>query len=291
MAQHELQNSSEADDEVTVVQSFDCLGLSAGEYRYTKPKTVRFAQNKHHIVMGVYTRELQIAYEPANIEKVPFEPSDLLFVSSNKPIDVTLPEDSTIRHLAISESVASEYIHDFESQFDLTFGAISGLVFRSQFITAICDEVFRRRSPVRNIQDAHLNILANAMFMEVLRFGNGAVRQLALQEHVAINKAMSSIDAFIDEHIEQKLTAKKIARGTGLSEFKVREVVKARAGKTIFQYIVHRRIKYAYDLVSTTDLSLTEISYRCGFSSQSHMTSSFRQKLGHPPGKVRHGQF
>jgi len=43
------------------------------------------------------------------------------------------------------------------------------------------------------------------------------------------------------------------------------------------------------DLIRASKLSLAEIAYACGFSSQSHMTTAFSNQLGETPGAIRKG--
>ena len=59
---------------------------------------------------------------------------------------------------------------------------------------------------------------------------------------------------------------------------------------TPYQYVLDKRIERAQLMIETTSLSLAQISFASGFSSQSHMTDVFRAKLGMTPGKVRSGQ-
>ncbi|MGL4281539.1 MAG: helix-turn-helix domain-containing protein, partial [Albidovulum sp.] len=43
------------------------------------------------------------------------------------------------------------------------------------------------------------------------------------------------------------------------------------------------------NLLSTTDLTLMEVSLACGFDSVSHFSKSFRRRFGVPPTKLKQG--
>jgi AraC-like DNA-binding protein len=48
-----------------------------------------------------------------------------------------------------------------------------------------------------------------------------------------------------------------------------------------------RRLEHAAALLKTTDLSVTEVVFECGFEDHSHFTKAFKEKFGHPPSAVR----
>lgn len=53
------------------------------------------------------------------------------------------------------------------------------------------------------------------------------------------------------------------------------------------QYLLQRRIAAAQNLLTNTELSLAEVAYDCGFSSQQHMTNVFSKRVGITPGQHR----
>jgi AraC family transcriptional regulator len=56
---------------------------------------------------------------------------------------------------------------------------------------------------------------------------------------------------------------------------------------TIGEYVRKRRIEYASDLLSNSDVSLAEIAVSCGFSDQSHFCALFKKHSGMTPAKFR----
>jgi hypothetical protein len=49
------------------------------------------------------------------------------------------------------------------------------------------------------------------------------------------------------------------------------------------QYVLHRRVTKAQDLIRQGKLSLADIAYQLGFSSQSHFSTAFKQITGITP--------
>jgi AraC family transcriptional regulator len=56
---------------------------------------------------------------------------------------------------------------------------------------------------------------------------------------------------------------------------------------TIGEFIRKRRIEYASELLSHSELSMTEIASTCGFSDQSHFCALFKKHSGMTPAKFR----
>ena len=82
---------------------------------------------------------------------------------------------------------------------------------------------------------------------------------------------------YINENLEQDLALDELASLVGMSPYRFARAFKQSIGLPPHQYLLERRISRAKMLLTDTELSLIEISYRLGFSSQSHFTSTFRR--------------
>jgi AraC family transcriptional regulator len=56
---------------------------------------------------------------------------------------------------------------------------------------------------------------------------------------------------------------------------------------TVGEYIRKRRIEHASELLSNSELPMSEIASICGFSDQSHFCALFKKHLGMTPGNFR----
>ena len=54
-------------------------------------------------------------------------------------------------------------------------------------------------------------------------------------------------------------------------------------GKTIEKYFIHLKVERVKELLVYNELTLTEISYRLGYSSLAHLSSQFKQVTGMSP--------
>lgn len=84
---------------------------------------------------------------------------------------------------------------------------------------------------------------------------------------------------YIKENLTEDLTLEKVSKAMSLSPIHFHNIFKTAVGKTLRDYIEEQRIKKAINLLLTTNLSLTQIAYECGFSSQSYFSYVFKRRM------------
>jgi len=78
-----------------------------------------------------------------------------------------------------------------------------------------------------------------------------------------------------------------LAAEARLSESRFWHIFKDTHGVSPAQWLLDRRLARAIDALSTTDLSVKEISFRAGFGNQSHFSRLFRKRYGRTPVQYR----
>jgi AraC-like DNA-binding protein len=78
-----------------------------------------------------------------------------------------------------------------------------------------------------------------------------------------------------------------VAAHAGYSRYHFVRVFRAAYGQTPGQYLSHRRIERAEDLLRTADLSVTEICTLVGFTSLGSFSSRFKRQTGLTPSEYR----
>jgi transcriptional regulator GlxA family with amidase domain len=101
---------------------------------------------------------------------------------------------------------------------------------------------------------------------------------------------MRRIQEYVDTHLSENVELPVLAGIAGLSVFHFAREFKRTAGIPPHSYLLGKRIERAQNLLSRTDLSLSEIALASGFSDQSHFTRRFRQILGTTPREFRWSQ-
>lgn len=99
-------------------------------------------------------------------------------------------------------------------------------------------------------------------------------------------RKLRKVIEFVNHHLEEKIAVSDLAALANFSPRRFQDLFKQTTGKTPHQFLVEERVKRAKYLLQTTNLPLVEIAARCGFSSQSHLTSQFRLATGTSPRKL-----
>lgn len=92
---------------------------------------------------------------------------------------------------------------------------------------------------------------------------------------------------YIDNHYMEDLSLENIAENTGFSKYHFSRLFKQYTGFTFCDYVCHRRIKVAEELLAKPDLSITEVALQAGFPSISTFNRLFKQYKGCTPSEYR----
>lgn len=99
------------------------------------------------------------------------------------------------------------------------------------------------------------------------------------------NDCVNSAIGYISDHLTDKLTLENVAYAVHLSPIYFHNCFKKATGKTLHTYIEEKRIEKSVFLMQTTDMTLAEIAYACGFSSQSYYSYAFKRHMKKTPRK------
>lgn len=102
-------------------------------------------------------------------------------------------------------------------------------------------------------------------------------------------RRMRLLDEFIDAGLDGPLSVPAMAGLLGLSEGYFMRAFKHATGKSPHSYLIDRRLAKARALIRDSTAGLAEVAHICGFNSQAHMATAFKQRLGVSPGLLRRG--
>lgn len=98
---------------------------------------------------------------------------------------------------------------------------------------------------------------------------------------------LKSVLSYIHEHYNEKIELEMIAREVNMSKSACCRKFKKDMNLTVFEYLNNYRLTMsAYFLESTND-SITEIAYKCGFAGTSYFIARFKERKGMSPTKYR----
>ena len=93
--------------------------------------------------------------------------------------------------------------------------------------------------------------------------------------------------AYIESHLDSRLSATEIARVAGTSERQLYVLFARHLNSTPFAHIATLRLNRAIDLLCETALSITEIAHRVGYADQSALTHALKKNRDLTPATVR----
>ena len=89
------------------------------------------------------------------------------------------------------------------------------------------------------------------------------------------------------ENFDKHITIPKLARQAGINEAKLKEGFRELYGQSIHTYLQQLRLQKAQQLLLTTNMSVTDITYDIGYSHVTHFTSLFKKETGLTPTEWR----
>ena len=84
-----------------------------------------------------------------------------------------------------------------------------------------------------------------------------------------------------------ELSVEDLASAMNLSRVQLYRKVKAVTGASPVELLRTARLKRGYQMLMTTDMSISEVAYKVGFTAPSYFTKCFKDEYGILPGEVR----
>lgn len=130
--------------------------------------------------------------------------------------------------------------------------------------------------------------LMNILIMNVIR---RTVFDLKVHENdQAVNKDCVFVENYINVHFKEPITLDALAEMTFMNKYYLSHEFKKHTGYSPIDFLLNKRIKEAKKLLSTTDLSITNIAEIVGFSSSSYFSQYFKKATSLSPREYRQTQ-
>ena len=93
---------------------------------------------------------------------------------------------------------------------------------------------------------------------------------------------------YIDEHLsDSDLSIEDLSEAMNLSRAQLYAKIKALTGRAPVEHLRSARLRRGRELLETTELSISEISYKVGFTAPSYFSKCFKDEYNISPGDVR----
>jgi AraC-like DNA-binding protein len=136
---------------------------------------------------------------------------------------------------------------------------------------------------------ALISLLSNLLVIEAVRAWLDArdddllPRWFAALRHPQIGRVLAAIH----QEPASDWTVDRMAGVAFMSKSSFHEAFRRVVGMTPLRYVLHLRMRFAASLLTSGELSVSEVAHRCGYDSESSFTRAFRRELGQTPSAVR----
>lgn len=89
-----------------------------------------------------------------------------------------------------------------------------------------------------------------------------------------------SMVSYISSHLSEKITIKKLCKYTGLPPQKIQLGIQFLYSESLNSFVRTIRLEHAKDLLSTTDMNISEVLYEVGISSRGYFSKIFKNRFG-----------
>ena len=177
-----------------------------------------------------------------------------------------------------------------ELSFHHEAGLTAQIGFRDKHISHVALSLLYELNEANVVGRLYADSLATGLAIQLVRHysslkdvhvGHGGMAPHKLRQAIAL------IDHHLSDEEEGRVALRTVAHAVRMSYFHFSRAFKQSMGMTATNYIAERRFERAKKMLEETELPISEIALRSGFSSQSHFTTAFRRLAGATPKAFR----
>ncbi|MBO4449512.1 MAG: helix-turn-helix transcriptional regulator [Clostridiales bacterium] len=129
---------------------------------------------------------------------------------------------------------------------------------------------------------------SRSYLMELLYFIVYTLYRETPEEESTEQDEFSKITEFLNEHIEEQITLETITKKFAINRNKLNALFEKHSSMTCMNYLQKLRIDLAKILLSKTEIPISEVSARVGFSDPNYFAKLFKKTTGVTPSKYRY---
>jgi AraC family transcriptional regulator len=175
--------------------------------------------------------------------------------------------------------VSSDYLHECQRVAGLgqPIPALGDLVVRDPLAELLGRTLIASAAASDGV---YAECVGQTLVMHVARLG------VARQTVNALPKwRLKRVQEYVGAHIEKCISLADLAKVAGLSRMHFAAQFRAATGYRPHDYVLHRRIEIAKEMLSNTDLPLAQIALAVGFKEQSYFSTVFKRLTDETPAR------
>ena len=161
----------------------------------------------------------------------------------------------------------------------------TGRIFR------LMQEILEELDARRPCYELIVKIKLQTIFTEIIRHydyidTSRVVKPLHENDVVQLNAVLQ----YIDDHLGEDIRMAQLAAIAHVSPAYFSTLFKRFNGLSPVEYIIHKRVQRAIELIRSSSRSLTQIAMACGFNNSTNFYKAFRKVTGRTPLSYRQGE-
>lgn len=188
-------------------------------------------------------------------------------------------QESVLQHYSTDTTDLSAFFHEFPKE-KVCFVHLSEEQLQ-QYLSLI-----GKIEHLLNSEEFGDDILIQSCLTRLFVLINRAFRTTGQQTSNIMPRLIRDLLRYIDANLSEPITLKTLEHEFYLNGTHISRQFKKHTGLTLRNYLLERRISYACTLLAS-DLSITEICHRSGFSDYANFIRSFTKTVGVSPGKYK----
>lgn len=211
----------------------------------------------------------------------------LIFLPMNTLHQTNYP--NTSNHTRLYIEFTDNYIADLADEFGKTWlddNLFNKLMFipdsMRPFIDSILENIIDERKKRDNFSQHIIKIYFQELIIQILRFHREIFG--ASQGSVKIaDEAIQRATNYIANHYTQNISLDDVSGMLHLNSSYFSKKFKAVNGTGFKEYLSNTRINHSEKLLLETDMSITDIAFKCGYNNSNYYGDAFKKKNGVSP--------
>lgn len=234
--------------------------------------------------------DILLVYHLGGTLRVPVSTDDCAKRSVSRPGLVSILHKNSSARWYVNGKFESLSLHISASRFRMHSTLLNDcrdpkLAFTDSFVCTTLDVLAREMDTGEQNDPTFVQAMVEALISYIdhrLYTKSGSTDHEGLRE-----KTLNDICDYIDSALENRLSVEELAGLADMRPSLFSRKFHHSTGKTPYQYVIERRLRLASELLAHANEEISEIALRCGFSSQAHFSSAFKNSFGVTPAIYR----
>lgn len=220
----------------------------------------------------------------AGVYNGPVTPGGFLFAPPDSECYYQTNGPHEVVGVAVSADTVIDLVREWSPSFNGDFGALHYGMWRDATLLDLCRTIYRQSTlPLGHGVDPGPILLRMAAQLHML----STSRELPQWRYRLAPSLRRRVVTYIEDNLDGDLSLFTLATLCHLSPYHFARAFRQEMGIAPHNYVIDRRIARARCLLRDDTIPIAEVAAATGFSSQQHMTSTFRKFCGLTPGSVR----